>query len=172
MQNFRNFLVIIAICAAALGGVYLLNLINSNNSINTSSASVYNIIGLSQVEDEVTYSNKIVIDVNVQILLTDTVNTGNLEIGYDKNLLEVEDIIMPSNIIAINQKIDSAEGKIILEINSINSQGLQDVSNLARIVFTKKQELGKFTNIMLLSPSTLGNPNTLDSSEKSISISF
>lgn len=172
MQNFRNFLIIIAICAAALGGIYLLNLINSNNSINTSSASVYNIIGLSQVEDEVIYANKIVVDLNAQMLLTDTVTSGNLEISYDKNLLDVEDIVMPSNIIAVNQKIDNSEGKITLEITSTNSQGFQDVSNLARIIFSKKQESGKFTNITLLSPSTLGNPNTLDPTEKSISISL
>lgn len=172
MSNFRNLLIIVAIGAAALGGVFLLNLINSNNAIDTSSANVYNIIGLSQVEDDVLYFNKVVVDVNSQILTSEKVSMGTLEISYDKNSLEVEDIIMPANIIAVNQKVDSAEGKITIDISSTNTAGFNNVANLARVVFTKKTQLPTQTSIILLPSSTLGSPNTLDSQEKSLSISI
>lgn len=172
MSNFRNLLIIVAIGAAALGGVFLLNLINSNNAIDTSSANVFNIVGLSQVEDDVLYSNKIVVDINSQILTTERVSAGSLEISYDKNSLEVEDIIMPANIIAVNQKVDSAEGKITIDISSTNTAGFNNVANLARVVFTKKTQLPTQTSIILLPSSTLGSPNTLDSQEKSLSISI
>lgn len=172
MQRFRSLLLIIAIGAAALAGVYLVNLTNSNNSINKSSASVYNIVGLSQVEDDILYTDKVVIDVNLQVLNTQLINSGTLELSYDKNLLDVQDIIMPSNVIALNQKIDTAEGKITLEIQSTTADGFKDILNLAKIIFDKKQSTGKFTNVTLLSSSTLGTPNTLDLQDKSLSISF
>lgn len=172
MSKFRNLLLIVAIGAAALGGVFLLNLVNSNNAIDTSSANVYNIVGLSQIEDDALYFNKIVIDVNSQILTQDIVLSGNLEISFDKNALEVEDIIMPANIIAVNQKIDTAEGTIKIDVSSTNAEGFRNISNLARIVFTKKIESSEPTSITLLSTSTLGNPNTLDSLDKSLTISF
>lgn len=172
MSKFRNLLIIVAIGAAALGGIFLLNLVNSNNAIDTSSANVYNIIGLSQIEDDILYSNKVVVDVNSQILTLDTVSSGSIEISFDKNSLEVEDIIMPANIIAVNQKIDTAEGIITIDVSSTNTEGFSNVSNLARIVFTKKIESSEPTSITLLSTSTLGNPNTLDSLDKSLTISF
>jgi len=172
MERFRIILLIAGTAAAVLGGVYLLSIINGNNSIDSSSANVYNIVGLSQTQDDIVYPDKIVIDVNAQILDTQKITEGSIELAYDKNLFEVEDIIMPSNIIALNQKIDSAEGKISIQITTKSSAGLVGIENLTKIIFNKLKEPGRFTSVSLLHSSTLGNPNTLDSLEKSISVSF
>jgi hypothetical protein len=94
MQNFRNLLIIVAILAATLGGLFLLNLINSNNAIDSSSASVYNTIGLNQTQDNILYPDKIIINVSAQII-TQNINSGTLNISYDKNVLSVEEIVMP-----------------------------------------------------------------------------
>lgn len=172
MERFRNTLFIVAVAAAVLGGVYLIGRINSDNSIDTSSANVYNVLGLSQIEDNIIYPDKIVIDVNAQILDMQKITEGTVEVEFDKNILEVEDIVMPSSIIALNQKIDTSEGKITLQISTKSTEGLKGVSTIAKIVFNKLQSSGKFTSVSILPSSTLGNPNTLDSVEKSISVSF
>lgn len=172
MERLRNILIFAALGGAVISGMLLINLANRNNSIDTSSASVYNIVGLSQSEDEILYQDKIVIDINAQIIDSQKVNTGNIEISFDKNLLEVEDIVMPSNIIAQNQKIDTAEGKVTLQISTKNQTSLKDISTIAKIIFNKKASSGKFTSIILLPTSTLGEPNTLEPSEKSLSVSY
>jgi hypothetical protein len=150
----------------------LLNQINSNNSIDKSSASVYNIVGLSQAEDNIIYIDNVLVNVNSQVLTSETVNEGSLQIAFDKNVLEVEDIIMPADVIAKNQKIDTASGIITLDITSANSTGFKNISSLAQIIFNKKQDFASTTTVTLLSSSTLGSPNTLDASDKLLTISL
>ncbi|CAG1022788.1 hypothetical protein DOJK_01897 [Patescibacteria group bacterium] len=172
MQQFRNLLIIVGILAATLGGVFLINQINQNNALESSSANVYNLVALSQVEDDTLYVDKVVVDLNSQILVTTPVTSGNFELTFDKDLLEVEDIIMSSNVIAVNQKINNSAGTISLEVRSANATGFKDITNFAKIIFDKKQDPGRFTSVTLSADSTLGTPNTLDGLEKSVSISF
>ena len=172
MERFRNILLLVVFVAAIISGVYLIGRINNNNSIDSSSANVYNIMGLSQNQDEILFPDKVVIDVNAQILDTQKITQGTIVLSYDKNILAVEDIVMPSNIIALNQKIDSAEGTVTVDFSTTNSNGLSGVENLAKVIFIKLTLPGRFTSVSLEPLSTLGNPNTLDSLEKSVSISF
>lgn len=171
MQRFRVIILFIALGGAALGGIYLLNLINSDNAIENSSASVFNIAALNPIED-IVYSNSVVIELNLQILAIQKVNSGTFELKYNPDYLSVEDIIMDSNVIALNQKIDSSTGIIILQVESKNSEGFNGILNIAKLIFNKNDTANGFTSISVLSSSDLGVPDTLDPQDKSITIAL
>ena len=168
MQKFRSLLLLVAVGAAALSGIYLIIRINSDNSIDSSSASVYNILALNLVEDNIVYPNNVVIELNAQILSDQPVNSGTFQISFDENLLGVEDIIMASNIVAVNQKVEN--GTILLNIQTSNRSKLSGISTIAKIVFNKKTSGN--TSITVLNTSQLGSPNTLEPMNKTLNVSL
>lgn len=168
MQKFRSLLLLVAVGAAALSGIYLINRINSDNSIDSSSASTYNILALNLVEDNILYPNNIVVELNAQILSGQPVNSGTFQISFDENLLGVEDIIMSSNIVAVNQKVEN--GQITLNIQTTNKTELKGISTIAKVVFNKKASGN--TSITLLNTSLLGSPDTLEPTDKILNISL
>lgn len=168
----RFIVFFVAVVAAVLGGVFLLSRINQDASIVPSSANVYNIIGLSKVDDNVLYPENLVIDVNTQILTEQSIRDGRIMIEFDKNVLQVEDIIMDSNITALNQKVDRNNGTITLDIQSTLPQGIEGVQNIASLIFSRISLGSNSTTINLSSDSSLGNPNTLDLAGKSLLVQF
>lgn len=172
MNQMRFIVFFVAVVAAVLGGVFLLSRINQDASIVPSSANVYNIIGLSKVDDNVLYPENLVIDVNTQILTEQSIRDGRIMIEFDKNVLQVEDIIMDSNITALNQKVDRNNGTITLDIQSTLPQGIEGVQNIASLIFSRISLGSNSTTINLSSDSSLGNPNTLDLAGKSLLVQF
>lgn len=170
MSKFKSPILVIATISVALIGIYLLNQISSNNALNRSSANVYNIAALNLVEENILYPNNVVIDLNLQVLSKQSVDSGVFVISYVKELLDVQDIIMPNNVIGLNQKIDVANGIITLEVKSPDK--FSDIQNLARIIFSKKESEEKFSSVTILKESKLGDPNTLEPVEKSLSLAI
>lgn len=137
MQRFRLLVIIIAIIAVVIAGILLINKASQDNlAIKNTSASVENNFVITEIRDPNATLPKSALQIKVSAnILTDPIKTGTLVLNFDKNVVNVSDVKMPQNLIAVNQKINNSQGTITIDFKGSTDQDLSSTFDVATINF-------------------------------------
>ena len=171
MTNRRLIAVIIfaLLLVVAVAGIYFINKSQQDLAIENTSASVVDQVKLAQLNDNLN-QDRVIIGMTLNVL-NPNVKTGKIVLIFDKNVLEAQEIISDTGVIATNQKVDNSNGTITYEFQSVGNTDISGEFSLGKVIFSKLDK-GLKTSIKVSSTSSVGFTNTLDSTPVEISVSL